>query len=495
MLTVADVVAATGGRLESGSGGEPLHGVSIDTRSLVPGDLFVALPGERVDGHHYLADAARRGAAAVMVRSGHDGIDTGPDAPPVTGAAVVAVDDTARALSALARAGHAALTLAGTRTIGITGSAGKTTTKDLLAHVLAAHARHPDSVVAPPGSFNNDIGLPLTVARAATADPPPAFLVLEMGARGVGHIARLCEVARPDVGVVLMVGSAHLSEFGSREGIARAKGELVEALDATGVAVLNADDPLVTPMAARTAGRVVTFGTAAAGPSGDTSSGPDVAARDVTVGPDARSRFRLAFGGDEAEVVLTVPGDHQVTNALAAAAVAVVLGMDVATVAERLSAPGPTSPHRMAVTRRPDGVVVIDDAYNASPETVASALRSLATLGRGCRTWAVLGPMLELGSESAVEHDRVGRLAVRLNVSRLIAVGDEARATELAARQEGSWGGESAWVPDAAAAAEILDAELEPGDVVLVKASNAAGLWRLGAALAAGRRAGEAVPR
>jgi UDP-N-acetylmuramoyl-tripeptide--D-alanyl-D-alanine ligase len=481
VLTVGDVLAATGGRLESGGDREPVHGVSIDTRSLVPGDLFVALPGDRVDGHDYVGEAGRRGASAVLVHRPFDG--------PPGAAAVVRVDDTGRALSALARAGHSALAHAGTRTIGITGSAGKTTTKDLLAHVLAAHARHPDSVVAPPGSYNNDIGLPLTVARAATADPPPAFLVLEMGARGGGHIARLCDVARPDVGVVLMVGSSHLSEFGSREGIARAKGELVEALDATGVAVLNADDPLVMGMATRTAGRVVTFGTA----TGDRV--PDVAARDVTVGPDARARFLLVAGGDAAEVRLTVPGDHQVTNAVAAAAVAVVLGMDVTAVAERLSSPGRTSPHRMAVTRRADGVTVIDDAYNASPETVASALRSLATMGRGARTWAVLGPMLELGSESAAEHDRLGRLAVRLNVSRLVVVGDEARAIDLAARHEGSWGGESAWVPDAAAAADVLDAELEPGDVVLVKASNAAGLWRLGAALAAGRRAGEAVPR
>jgi UDP-N-acetylmuramoyl-tripeptide--D-alanyl-D-alanine ligase len=481
VLTVGDVVASTGGRLESGGDREPVHGVSIDTRSLVPGDLFVALPGDRVDGHDYVGEAGRRGASAVLV---HRAFDGSPGA-----AAVVRVDDTGRALSALARAGHSALAHAGTRTIGITGSAGKTTTKDLLAHVLAAHARHPDSVVAPPGSYNNDIGLPLTVARAATADPPPAFLVLEMGARGGGHIARLCDVARPDVGVVLMVGSAHLSEFGSREGIARAKGELVEALDATGVAVLNADDPLVMGMATRTAGRVVTFGTA----TGDRV--PDVAAHDVTVGPDARARFLLAAGGDAAEVRLTVPGDHQVTNAVAAAAVAVVLGMDVTAVAERLSSPGRTSPHRMAVTRRPDGITVIDDAYNASPETVASALRSLATMGRGSRTWAVLGPMLELGGESAAEHDRIGRLAVRLNVSRLIAVGDEARAIDLAARHEGSWGGESAWVPDAAAAGDVLDAELESGDVVLVKASNAAGLWRLGSALAAGRRAGEAVPR
>ncbi|MGF1662995.1 MAG: UDP-N-acetylmuramoyl-tripeptide--D-alanyl-D-alanine ligase, partial [Kineosporiaceae bacterium] len=469
-----------GGRPAGGTPAEPVHGVSIDTRTLVPGDLFVALPGTRADGHDHAAEAAARGAAALLV---HRDLQPppGPGGRPV---AVVRVSDTGRALSDLARSAHAGLAAAGTRTVGITGSAGKTTTKDLLAHVLAGHIRHPDSVVAPPGSFNNEIGLPLTVARAAAADPSPAFLVLEMGARGVGHIAGLCRVAAPDVGVVLMVGSAHLSEFGSREGIARAKGELVEALSGTGVAVLNADDPLVMGMAPRTAGRVVTFGTA---------PGPDVAAAGVEVGPDARARFVLTAGGAEAPVRLPVPGDHQVVNALAAAAVAVVEGMDVATVAARLSAPGATSPHRMAVTRRPDGITIVDDAYNASPETVASALRSLATLGRGAtgRTWAVLGPMLELGGESAAEHDRIGRLAVRLNVSRLVAVGEEARALELGARQEGSWGGESTWVPDAAGAARILEAELAPGDVVLLKASNAAGLWRLAARLAAGSPAGD----
>jgi UDP-N-acetylmuramoyl-tripeptide--D-alanyl-D-alanine ligase len=480
MLTVADVVTATGGRLSGGSSAEPVHGVCLDTRTLARGELFVAFPGTRVDGHDHAGEAAARGAAAVVV---HRDLEPppGPDGRPV---AVIRVADTARALTDLARSAHAGLADAGTRTVGITGSAGKTTTKDLLAHLLAGHPRHPDSVVAPPGSFNNEIGLPLTVARAGTADPAPAFLVLEMGARGAGHIAGLCRVAAPDVGVVLMVGSAHLSEFGSREGIARAKGELVEALPATGVAVLNADDPLVMGMAPRTAGRVVTFGT---------SPGPDVAAADVEVGPDARARFVLVAEGTEAPVRLPVPGDHQVVNALAAAAVAVVEGMDVAVVAARLSAPAATSPHRMAVTRRPDGVTVVDDAYNASPESVASALRSLATLGRGGsgRTWAVLGPMLELGQESAAEHDRIGRLAVRLNVSRLVAVGDEARAVDLAARHEGSWGGESTWVADAAGAARILDAELAPGDVVLLKASNAAGLWRLADRFAAGEPAGD----
>lgn len=486
MLTVADVAAATGGRA-SGSPAEPVHGVSIDSRTLVPGDLFVALPGERVDGHDFAAAAAARGAAALLV---HRDVEpsTGPGGSPV---ATVRVTDTTRALSDLARAGHAVLADSGTRTVAVTGSAGKTTTKDLLAHVLAGHARRPDAVAAPPGSYNNDIGLPLTVVRAATAARPPAFLVLEMGARGGGHIARLCRVARPDVGVVLMVGSAHLSEFGSREGIARAKAELVEALPGTGIAVLNADDPLVMGMAARTGGRVVTFGTA---------PGPDVAAADVRVGPDARARFVLTSGGADAEVELALPGDHQVVNALAAAAVAVVEGMDVGSVADRLSSATPASPHRMAVTRRPDGVTVVDDAYNASPETVASALRSLATLGRSARTWAVLGPMLELGAAATAEHDRIGRLAVRLNVSRLIAVGEGARAVDLAARHEGSWGGESVWVADADEAARLLDAELSPGDVVLLKASNAAGLWRLAARLAAGEpaagaAAGEAVPR
>jgi UDP-N-acetylmuramoyl-tripeptide--D-alanyl-D-alanine ligase len=487
MLTVGDVAEATRGTLDRvDRGGDWVTGVSIDSRTVTSGDLFVAFPGERVDGHAFVGAAATAGAAAVLV---HDAGRARSTLPPSSAVPMIEVADTSTALVRLAQGCHRMLVDGGTRTVAITGSAGKTTTKDLLAHLLAGHPAVPDSVVAPPGSYNNEIGLPLTVVRAGTLRDPPAFLVLEMGARGEGHIARLCRIARPDVSVVLMVGSAHLSEFGSREGIARAKGEIVEALDATGVAVLNGDDPLVMTMASRTAARVVTFGigtgdTRGVGPAGGTAPAADVAAADVTLDARARPGFVLRALDGRAPVGLPLEGEHQVVNALAAAAVGLVLGMDVATVADRLSTPGRRSPHRMAVWDRPDGITVLDDAYNASPEATAAALRSLAVVGRGRRTWAVLGPMLELGAAGREEHERVGRLAVRLGVSRIVAVGEEARPVHLAAAGDGR-DGRSQWVADAAAAEDLLGAELAPDDVVLLKASNAVGLWRLAERLAA----------
>ncbi len=468
-VTVADVAFACSGVIvPAEAGSEVVRGLEIDSRTTAPGDLFVALPGERVDGHAYVESALRAGACAALVAADRD--------PASWPGPVVVVADPGAALADLARDMHGRLREGGTRTIAITGSNGKTTTKDLLAHVLTEHPQAPDSVSAAPGSYNNDLGLPITVVRAGLRTPAPAFLVLEMGARGIGHIRRLCAIAPPDLAVVLMVASAHLAEFGSRAALAAAKAELVESLTEAGVAVLNADDPLVSAMSGRVRGRVLTFGTGV---------DADVRALDVDEDAAARATFRLTVAGASADVHLGVAGIHHVTNALAVAAVAITEGMDVVTIARRLSMPVAISPHRMAVTHRPDGVTVIDDAYNANPEAMAAALRSLAVMGRGRRTWAVLGEMLELGDEATEQHDRLGRLAVRLNVDRLIAVGEGARTVHLAAAHEGSWGGESQWVSDAEAAADVLSADLEPGDVVLVKASNSVGLWRLAGALAA----------
>ena len=460
-LTLLEVAEATGGRLAGGAGpGAAVTGpVVVDTRAAVPGALFVALRGERTDGHEHAGAAVAAGASAALA-------ERDLEVP------CVVVDDGVAALSRLARA--VLDRLPGATVVGLTGSAGKTSTKDLLAAVLGGAA----PTVAPAGSFNNEIGLPLTVLRA---DEETRYLVLEMGARGRGHIASLCATAPPRVGIVLNVGSAHVGEFGGRDQIAQAKGELVEALPSAadaGVAVLNADDALVSAMASRTSARVVTFGE---------SPAADVRAEDVEVDERGRARFDLVANGRRETVQLRLYGEHHVANALAAAAAALSLGdpaLDVPAVAAALSSAEAASRWRMEVTERPDGVTVVNDAYNANPESVRAALKALVAMGRGRRTWAVLGEMLELGASSAVEHDAVGRLAVRLDVSRLVAVGQGARAVHTGAVHEGSWGDESVYVSDAEEAYRLLCEQLRPGDVVLVKSSHSIGLRVLGDRLA-----------
>jgi UDP-N-acetylmuramoyl-tripeptide--D-alanyl-D-alanine ligase len=389
------------------------------------------------------------------------------------GVPAVVVDDVQTALGALARAVVERL---GTDVVALTGSAGKTSTKDLIAQVLQRHA----PTVWTPGSLNNEIGLPLTALRASDETQ---HLVLEMGARGIGHIRYLTGLTPPRIGLVLNVGTAHIGEFGGREQIAQAKGELVEALppaDKGGVAVLNADDPLVRAMASRTHARVILFGEARES---------DVRAENVRLTENGQPSFSLHTPTGCSDVTLRLYGEHHVSNALAAAAVAHELGMAAEEIATALSEAGTLSRWRMEVTERPDGVTIVNDAYNANPESMRAALRALAAMGRaaqaqGGRTWAVLGKMAELGDASLAEHDAVGRLAVRLNVSKLVAVGDrEASWLQLGAYNEGSWGEESVHVSDAQAAVDLLRSELRPGDVVLVKASRSVGLEQVALAL------------
>ncbi|GGT64589.1 MULTISPECIES: UDP-N-acetylmuramoyl-tripeptide--D-alanyl-D-alanine ligase [Streptomyces] len=434
--------------------------VVIDSREVTPGSLFAAFAGEQVDGHDYAVRAVEAGAAAVLA------------VRPV-GVPAIVVDDVQTALGALARTVVERL---GTDVVALTGSAGKTSTKDLIAQVLQRHA----PTVWTPGSLNNEIGLPLTALRASDETQ---HLVLEMGARGIGHIRYLTGLTPPRIGLVLNVGTAHIGEFGGREQIAQAKGELVESLppaEKGGVAVLNADDPLVRAMATRTHARVTLFG------EGDDA---DVRAENVRLTENGQPSFRLHTPTGCSDVTLRLYGEHHVSNALAAAAVAHELGMPVQEIATALSEAGSLSRWRMEVTERPDGVTIVNDAYNANPESMRAALRALAAMGRaaqaqGGRTWAVLGKMAELGDASLAEHDAVGRLAVRLNVSKLVAVGDrEASWLQLGAYNEGSWGEESVHVSDARAAVDLLRRELRPGDVVLVKASRSVGLERVALAL------------
>ncbi|MFE9018257.1 UDP-N-acetylmuramoyl-tripeptide--D-alanyl-D-alanine ligase [Streptomyces sp. NPDC007808] len=435
-----------------------------DSREVEPGSLFVAFVGERVDGHDYASAVVAAGAVAVL------------GSRPV-GVPAIVVADVQKALGALAR--HVVRRL-GATLVALTGSAGKTSTKDLIAQVLQRKA----PTVWTPGSLNNEIGLPLT---ALSATDETRFLVLEMGARGIGHIRYLADLTPPKVGLVLNVGTAHIGEFGGREQIAQAKGELVESLPEDGTAILNADDPLVRAMASRTKAKVILFGE---------SGEADVRAENVRLTDSGQPAFLLRTPSGASDVTMRLYGEHHVSNALAAAAVAHELGMSAEEIATALSEAGSLSRWRMEVTERPDGVTVVNDAYNANPESMKAALRALAAMGKGRRTWAVLGKMAELGDEALAEHDAVGRLAVRLNVSKLVAVGGrEASWLQLGAYNEGSWGEESVHVSDAQAAVDLLRSELRPGDVVLVKASRSVGLERVAEALLAGGTEGEVAAR
>ena len=464
-VTLAEIAAMTGGTLHgaapSPTGGPGIEAaavtgpVVIDSRRVTQGALFAALPGEHADGHDYAAAAVAAGAVAVLASR------------PVPGVPAIIVPDVTDALGALARAVLGRLPAA--TVTGITGSSGKTSTKDLTAQL----AERLGPTVAPEGSFNNEIGLPLTVLRA---DDSTRFLVLEMSARGIGHIAALCDIAPPRIGAVLNVGLAHAGEFGSLDAVAKAKGELPEALPADGAAVLNADDPRVLAMSARTAARVVTF---SANPAALTTPA-DISAEGIRLDDLGRASFRLLMPDGSAPVTLRLHGAHHVSNALAAAGVAAELGMDTPAIAAALSEATARSKRRMELRERPDGVLVVNDAYNANPDSTRAAIEALSHLASGGRRgFAVLGHMAELGDIAAESHAEAGRLAARAGVAGLIAVGEEARPVLDGARDEPGWRGEAIAVPDAAAAVAVLDNQLRPGDVVLVKASKAAGLWEV----------------
>jgi UDP-N-acetylmuramoyl-tripeptide--D-alanyl-D-alanine ligase len=497
-LTVAQIAAIVGGELADISADDAarLHvtgTVEFDSRKVTSGGLFLALPGARVDGHDHAASAVAAGAVAVLAARpvGVPAIVVAPAAAQRAGGGLAGVleHDTdgsgaavLAALAKLAAAVAAELAAGGLTIVGITGSSGKTSTKDLMAAVLAPLGE----VVAAPGSFNNELGHPWTVLRA-TADTD--FLILELSARHLGNIAALAAIAPPAIGVVLNVGTAHLGEFGSREAIAKTKSELAQAVPRSGVVVLNADDPAVAAMAEVTAARVVWV---------SRQDHADVWAGPVTLDEQARPQFPLHAADAVVDVRLAVHGDHQVSNALCAAAVALECGSTLVQVAAALADAGPVSGHRMRVSTRGDGVTVIDDAYNANPDSMRAGLQALAWISAAGgvnpagkrRSWAVLGEMAELGDDAISEHDRIGRLVVRLDVSRLIVVGTgrSMSAMHQGAVMEGSWGGEAVIVADADAALAVLRAELQPGDVVLVKASNAGGLGALADALAADGR-------
>jgi UDP-N-acetylmuramoyl-tripeptide--D-alanyl-D-alanine ligase len=513
-LTIAEIAAIVGGRLadisaEQAAATRVSGTVEFDSRAVGPGGLFLALPGARSDGHDFAAAAVERGAVAVLaarpvgvpaivvepaVRPGADAnasvLEHDVDG---SGAAVLA------ALARLAGAVAAKLVEGGLTIVGVTGSSGKTSTKDLLAAVLTPLGE----VIAPPGSFNNELGHPWTVLRATESTD---YLVLEMSARHRGNIAALAAIAPPSIAVVLNVGTAHLGEFGSREAIAATKAELPQAVPLSGAVVLNVDDSAVAAMAETTAARVVRVSRERG------AHDADVWADAVTLDELARPRFTLHTEAGHVDVALAVHGDHQVSNALCAAAVALECGATLEQVAAALAAAGPASRHRMQVATRADGVTIVNDAYNANPDSMRAGLKALAWMargaggqglrpeGRGRRSWAVLGEMAELGDDAITEHDNIGRLAVRLDVSRLIVIGTGRAMSAMhdGAVMEGSWGAEATMVPDADAALAVLRSELRAGDVVLVKGSNSAGLGALADVLiadSADQGAGQGDPR
>jgi UDP-N-acetylmuramoyl-tripeptide--D-alanyl-D-alanine ligase len=449
-LTAGTVARLAGARLVGEAGTIVGPDVVIDSRATTPGALFVALAGENTDGHDFAVAAVAAGAGAVLV---HTELEL---AVPQ-----LVVADPLAGLAALASALVTEALPNGLTTIGITGSSGKTSTKDLLAQVLAEAGQ----TVAPVGSFNNEIGVPLTATRI-TGDT--RFLVSEMGARGQGHITFLCGIAQPRVGVVVNVGHAHVGEFGSVEAIARAKGELVEALPPDGWAVLNADDALVAAMATRTTARIAGFAVGAEPASGDLRVWAGAVELDALQRPAFDLHATGAVAG-AAPVRLQVTGAHQVGNALAAAAVALTQGLTVADVAAALGRATATSHWRMELTERADGVLVVNDAYNANPDSMAAALRTLASLRRpGGRLLAVLGDMLELGEGAPADHRAVGELAAGLGIDRVIAVGGHAADIVAGAGAEIDAG----IATDKNGAAATAAAWLRPADVVLVKASR-----------------------
>ncbi|WBU38743.1 UDP-N-acetylmuramoyl-tripeptide--D-alanyl-D-alanine ligase [Homoserinibacter sp. YIM 151385] len=454
-LRLGELARVVGGELSAGADPELLvdGSVETDSREVGPGSIFVAYRGEALDGADYAAEAARAGAALVVAER--------PLELPVP---VVVVDSGVAALQALARHVVAEVrALGGLRVVGITGSNGKTTTKNLLREILGAEG----PTIAPRGSFNNHVGAPISMLRI---DRETRFLVVEMGASSEGDIARLVDIATPDVSVVLKVGLAHAGEFGGIEVTQRAKSEIVRTLPAAAAAILNLDDPRVAAMRELTAARVIGFGL-----------GPDaeVRAEDVRASAEGTA-FCLRIGEASHEVRLRILGEHHVYNALAALAVARELGVPLARAIPALEGVARAERWRMEVLERADGVTIINDAYNASPDSTAAAVKALAQVAGERRTVAVLGEMTELGEVADEEHDRIGRLAVRLDIRQLVVVGHGARHIHNAAGLEGSWDGESILVEDADAAYDVLRGLLRSGDVVLVKSSNSAGLRFLG---------------
>lgn len=458
-LTLAEITQAVKGTLELGNSSqtETAKVASLsqtDSRLVSPGDIFFARRGEDTDGHLFVDQAIERGAALIVAEK-----------PTNDSVAQIIVKDTTVALRKLAtEVVQRALQTGDLQIVGVTGSNGKTSTKNLLGAMLERLGE----TVASEKSFNNEVGGPLTALRVKESTK---FLVAEMGASAKGEIAALVRMAPPHIGVVLTVGLAHAGEFGGIDATFAAKSEMVKDLPESAVAVLNSEDPRVAQMAEITRARVRWFGL---------SDKSDVWAKNIVV-TDKGTSFTLCIGAESTPVVFPVLGEHHVMNALAAATVATEFGMSIDQIVSVLEATTRPAKWRMEVTRTTGGITLINDAYNASPDSMQAALKTLAQVKHPeGRTVAVLGVMSELGQFSGEQHDRIGLLAVRLRIDELIAVGEEARRLHISTINEGSWSGESVFFETQEEAKKYLLQTLKQNDTVLFKSSNSAGLRFLG---------------
>ncbi len=446
-LTLAEIAQITGGTV-SGDPNLKVTAIATDSRELGPGSLFAAIVGERVDGHDFVNQALASGAVASLVsRPVSEPYVLVPTNDSTVDPVVLALGK----ISAEYRNKFRKVNV-----IGITGSSGKTSTKDIIGQVLANHA----PTIAPPGSPNNELGLPMTILSAPLETKN---LVLEMGMRGLGHIDYLCEIAVPNIAVVTNVGQAHIGEVGSIDNIQKAKSEIVQNLTAENWAVLNFDDPNVIRMKNDTKAKVITYGFGA---------GADVRAENLASESTGTYTFELAYVGQKYKVNLPLLGEHNVLNALAAFAVGVICGMTPDEICLALSKVQLKSPWRMERQLLDSGITIINDAYNANPESMAAALRTLSGLATPGHSWAILGEMAELGEHRVEQHDAIGRLAVRLDIAHLVVIGDAAKTMYLGALQEGSFNGEAVWFPDFDSAYDYIVTGAKAPDVLLFKASR-----------------------
>lgn len=451
--TLVEVVA---GEIIGSPGDVVVNGLAVDSHDVEPGNLFVAFTGERTDGHLYLGDAIDAGARALLITADpgtyRDLIDRASD----RGVAVVRIEDSLRAVQDLARYHRDRIFCP---VIGVTGSTGKTTTKEFMTAVLGSERK----VVATEGNQNNELGVPLTVLRAG-ADTD--ILIVEMAMRGAGQIAELCRISEPTLGLITNVGTSHIELLGSCEAIADAKGELVEAIPADGRVFLNGDDGRTIELADKSVAAVTTYGMA---------TGCDVRAEDIVVDEKSRASFRLVWGDQSLQASLSLPGRHNVYNALAAAAIALEVGIEAeAIIAGLLGAQAGAM--RMQSFETASGVTIINDAYNANPTSMRAAVETLAGMRSARQRIAVLGDMAELGSLTELAHFRLGEDVAKQPIDFLVTVGPRAERIAEGARAEGM---PEDFVKVCSSADEARRNVLgiaEPGDVILVKASRVMGL-------------------
>lgn len=455
-LTVHEIALAIEGKVSGDGLVEVLGSVETDSRLVQAGSLFVAKPGEETDGHLFIQAAIAKGASAAIVERFIEGVSI-PQ---------IQVRDSVLALGKLAGFVLARIRESSNlKVVGVTGSNGKTTTKNMLREILSTSGE----TIAPIESYNNEVGAPYSILQTTWSTK---FLVVELGADGLGSIDYLAQISKPDIGVVLKVGLAHVGEFGGIETTAKIKSELPKALANDAICILNSDDGYVAEMAELTSAKTIWFGTGS-------DAGYRASNQNVSI---SGTSFDLSWpDGSTSEFKLQILGEHHVMNALAAAAVADQLGVERNLIAKALADMPLAERWRMQLLERSDGVTIINDAYNASPDSTKAALQTLAQLGKsGRRTIAILGEMAELGDSSREQHDAIGRIVVRLNIDQLIVVGQAAKLIHMGAEQEGSWAGESKFFESIDEALTHVRGMLMAGDLVLVKSSKSANLRFLG---------------